>query len=145
MMRSTADAKADLERFVRRVAEHDQVWLLRGKTGPAVCQSNEFDDEHGNPALVLLFFSDRAYAARVQGAQYAKHRPEAIALFDFLFRWLPGMTGDGRLAGPNWSAELTGCEVDPFALRESIEAAMTPEHRAQHQARFAELAGDAED
>ena len=151
-MRLTADSKADLERFVRRVAEHDEVWVLGSPTGVAVCLSNEFDgdddeddddgedgDEDGDPPVVLLFFSDRAYAARAQAAQFPAHAPKAIALFDFMYRWLPGMSGDGALAGPNWSGDLTGLELDPFELREMIEAAMAPEHVARHEARFAEL------
>lgn len=138
-MRNTADSQADLERFIQRVAEHDEVWLLRGRKGVAVCQSNEWEDADGAPCTVLLFFSDRAYAARVQAARFRDYAPEAIALFDFLFRWLPGMSGDGRLAGPNWSAGLTGCEVDPFELRNRIEHAMSAEHRARHEALFVQM------
>ena len=143
-MRLTADSKADLDRFVRRVAERDEVWVLGSPGGVAVCLSNEFegddgedDGDEGDPPVVLLFFSDRAYAARAQAAQFPGHAPKAIALFDFMYRWLPGMSGDGALAGPNWSGDLTGCELDPFELRELIEAAMAPEHVARHQAQFA--------
>ncbi|MDB6132703.1 MAG: hypothetical protein JWM59_946 [Verrucomicrobiales bacterium] len=34
-------------------------------------------------------------------------------LFDFWFRWLPGISGDGILAGTNWDGELRGVECDP--------------------------------
>lgn len=138
-MRSTADSKADLDRFVRGVAESDEVWVLGSSQGVAVCASNEFEDDGGNAPAVLLYCSDRAYAARVQAAQFPGHVPEAIALFDFPYRWLPGMSADGALAGPNGSSGLTGCELDPLELRESIEAAMAPEHLARHQAQFAAL------
>lgn len=142
-MRLTADSQADLERFVRRVAETDQVWALRSAQGMAVCQSLQEDDDDDKadegPATVLLLFSDAAYARRVQRSRFPDHAPDAIALFDFMYRWLPGMSGDGALAGPNWSAALTGCEVDPFALRERIEAAMAPEHVERHLARYRSL------
>jgi hypothetical protein len=138
-MRLIADSKADLDRFVRRVAEGDEVWSLASAQGVAWCESNEFEDDDGDAPAVLLFFSDRAYATRAQAAQFPAHAPEAIPLFDFMYRWLPGMSGDGVLAGPNWSGDLTGLELDPFELRELIEAAMTPEHVARHVARCAEL------
>jgi hypothetical protein len=142
-MRNAADSNADLERFVRRVAERDEVWALQSPQGFAYCDSNEFEDEDGEASTVLLFFSDRAYAARAQAAHFPEYVPATIPLFDFLFRWLPGMSGDARLAGPNWSGDLTGREVDPFELRELIEAGMTPELQARHRALYEELSGNA--
>lgn len=134
MLRNRADSDADAERFVQRVADHDEVWALRGPRGIAFCGSLEYDDADGDASPVLLFFSDRAYAARVQRAHFADHVPEAITLFDFMYRWLPGLSGDAALAGPNWTAGLTGCEVDPFELRGRITAAMAPERVARHRA-----------
>lgn len=143
MLRLTADRQADLQRFVRRVAETVAVWALRSTQGMAVCRSlQEGDDEDDGPATVLLFFSDAAYARRVQRSRFPEHAPDAIALFDFMYRWLPGMSGDGVLAGPNWSAALTGCEIDPFALRERIEAAMAPDRVEAHLARYRALTAE---
>lgn len=62
-----------------------------------------------------------------------------MTLFDFLFRWLPGMSGDGVLAGPNWNQDLIGLEIDPFALRESIDSALSPEQMAAHQVQYIEF------
>lgn len=73
-MRLRADSQADLDRFIRRVAEKDEVWALRSAEGMATCKSFEFevDDE---PSTVLLFFSDAAYARRVQGRHFPAHAP----------------------------------------------------------------------
>lgn len=139
MLRNTADSQADMQRFIRRVADFDTVWYLKSEEGTACCESSaEPLDEHDPPVAVLLFFSDEAYAKRA-GANFPGYRPQKMTLFDFLFRWLPGMSGDGVLAGPNWTAGLTGLEMDPFELREAIESAMTPEHVARHQDRYREL------
>lgn len=137
-MRNTADSRSDAERFVKRVAAADQVWYLSSADGPAVSESLDCEDDDG-PLTVLLFFSDRAYAKRAQTTSFPGFEPQSMALFDFMFRWLPGMSRDQRLAGPNWTGDLVGLEIDPFELREQIEAAMTPEHRERHLAEFQRL------
>ena len=64
-----------------------------------------------------------------------------MALFDFLFRWLPGMSGDGVMAGPNWNHELVGLELDPFELREQIDAALSPAQVDAYAERYRVSAG----
>jgi hypothetical protein len=65
MLRNTADAKADADRFIRRVVDADAVWYVTSGTGTACCDSNaEVEDDAEEPATVLLFFSDLAYAKR---------------------------------------------------------------------------------
>ncbi len=137
-MRNVADSIADAERFIKRVAEADAVWYLSSEDGPAVSESNEFEGDEG-PVTVILFFSDRAYARRVEQQSFPSFEVRQMALFDFMYRWLPGMSRDQRLAGPNWTGSLVGLEIDPLELRERIEAAMKPEHREQHVAEFTRL------
>ncbi len=67
-----------------------------------------------------------------------------MSLFDFLFRWLPGMSGDGVLAGPNWNHDLVGVELDPYELRVQIDAALTPKQAAAHKAMCKKLTGAGE-
>ncbi|RYD70539.1 MAG: DUF2750 domain-containing protein, partial [Verrucomicrobiaceae bacterium] len=69
------------------------------------------------------------------------HETRAMPLFEFLFRWLPGMSGDGVLAGLDWNQDLVGLELDPFELRERIEAELTPAQSAAHAALYRQLAG----
>jgi Protein of unknown function (DUF2750) len=140
MFRNTADAKADVVRFIRRVIESDTVWYLTSDIGTAYCDSNaELDDDEEESATVLLFFSDHAYAKRAQAQNYPTHRPESMTLFDFIYRWLPGMSDDGALAGPNWTGDLIGLELDPFELREAIESAMDSEHLKRYENMYQDL------
>jgi hypothetical protein len=140
MLRNTADAQADADRFVRRVVKSEIVWYLSSDVGVAYCESN--DDESGDePAAVLLFFSDEAYARRAQTRQFSDHEVTSMSLFDFLYRWLPGMTGDGVLAGPNWSGDLIGLEVQAFPVRERIDRIMTREHLKRYQKQYEEFSG----
>lgn len=132
MIRNTADCKADVDWFVSRVALTETVWYLRSDQGTAFCESNEFTTDADDPATVLLFFSDEAYARRCQKACFEDYAVESMPLFDFLFRWLPGMSGDGVIAGPNWNQELVGLELDPFELREQIDAVLSPAQLEAH-------------
>lgn len=133
--RDTATCKDNHERFVRRVVECGQVWGLKGDNGWAFAESNENEE-----TSVLLFWSDEPYARRAQ-SEFTEYTPATISLFDFLYRWLPGMTRDGLLVGTNWTGDLVGIETDPFNLREEIEAKLSPELTAQYKTKYEELSG----
>ncbi len=140
MLRNTADSEADVERFILRVTATEVVWYLDSEEGLAVSESNELEDDDG-PLTVLMFFSDRAYAKRALLKSFPGFQVQSMSLFDFLYRWLPGMSADHRLAGPNWTGDLIGLEVDQLNLRERIEANMSPERRTAHDAEFKRLTG----
>jgi Protein of unknown function (DUF2750) len=123
------------ERFVRRVAEAEAVYWLRTSNGCAQSESSHYSDDEGEPRPVLLFFSDAAYARAVQKTQYPDHELAQMALFDFLYRCLAGMSRDRVVAGLNWRADLCGPERDPFELCGAIEEALPPEVRTAHQER----------
>ncbi len=132
--RATCDANH--ARFVRRIVQSETVWYLSHPDGVANSISDD-DDE----TTILLFWSDRPYATRAKKEEFPEFEEASMDLFDFLFRWLPGMSRDGVLAGTNWTQDLIGVEKDPFELREEIEECMPPELRARHDAKFAELTG----
>lgn len=115
MLRDRADSQADHRRFIERIIASETVWALKGESGFAWCESNEAANKD-----VILFWSDRAYAKRAQESQFPKCEPAALSLFDFLFRWVPGMSDDGVLAGTNWTGALTGIESHPDRLQEQI-------------------------
>ena len=126
MLRDAATCQENYQRFIERVVASGHVWILSGDSGAAFCESNDEDGVN-----VVLLFSDAAYAARVQKQAIPDHQPEQLALFDLFFRWLPGMSEDGVLAGPNWTGDLVGLEVDPIELRKELERRLSPEQRSQ--------------
>lgn len=130
--RDSATCQENHARFVHRIVASEQVWGLKGPNGWANAQSNETERTG-----VLLFWSDEPYARRAQ-SDSPDHTPTPIALFDFLYRWLPGMSGDGVLAGTNWTGDLVGLEKDPFELREEIEAVLPPEVAQRYKAIYEE-------
>ena len=129
-MRDTASCEEDYRRFVERVSASGEAWILNHSSGAAHCQSNEKD------ADVILFFSDAAYARRVQKTEMTEYEPKRLDLFDLLFRWLPGMANDGVLAGPNWTGDLIGLELNPLQVQRDLYAALSPEQQNQYKDRL---------
>ena|ERR1044071_536435 len=131
MLRDAATCQENYQRFVQRVVASGEAWVLSGESGPAFCEANEQDDTN-----VILFFSDSPYARRVRTQSMPGHKPERLDLFDLLYRWLPGMSQDGVLAGPNWTGDLVGLEIAPAQLRAQLQKEMSEEQRAEFSERF---------
>ena len=122
MLQDHAQLAANHERFVMKILETEVVWAIRGETGFGMCESNDVEAE-----AVLLFWSHEAYARRVIEAGFDDHVAESLSLFDFLFRWLPGMAGDGVLAGTNFTGALHGLASDARELQEELMEALPKE------------------
>ncbi len=134
MILDNATVENNFQRFINRVIESETVFYLSNENGVANSVSND-DAEAG----ILMFWSDRAYASRASEVFEENYEETKMELFDFLYRWLPGMSGDNVLAGPNWNGDLIGREIDPFELRELIEDKMPKNLLVQYEAKFNEL------
>lgn len=130
--RATCDANHD--RFVKRISESEVVWYLSHPDG--VANSVSDNDEE---TTILLFWSDRPYATRARKDGFSEYQEDSMDLFNFLFRRLPAMSGDGVLAGTNWTQDLIGVEKDPFALREEIQNQMPDELKSRHETKCREI------
>ena len=118
MLQDKAASEENHKRFVERVLSSRAVWYLRGPNGAAFCPSNEYEATD-----VILFWSDRAYAARQLKEEWQNYEVASLSLDDFIDHWLRGMNQDGVLAGTNWDAHLFGLEIDPIELaQELVEA-----------------------
>jgi len=123
-----ADVQESHQRFLSRAVEHQSVWTVWGNSGPLIVESNsepdkEADDNEVAPRGVYLFFSDEAYARRALRESWHDVpicSTRNISLFDFLFRWLPGLHRDRHLAGTNWTGDLIGLEVEPEDLKAQL-------------------------
>ncbi|HEY1174213.1 MAG TPA: DUF2750 domain-containing protein [Verrucomicrobiae bacterium] len=123
--------QASYDRFIQQTITRGEAWLLSSPAGTGVCESEQFEDTD-----VILFFSHVADARQVQAKMFPDQKPEKVALFDLLFRWLPGMEKDDVLAGPNWTDELIGLEMEPGELREELLDNLTPKQEADFTARL---------
>jgi hypothetical protein len=116
MLQNTATSKESYDRFVERVLESGEVYGLQSPDGGwAVCPSHEVKG-----ASVIVFWSDRAYAARHQKEDWSDYAPAVIPLEEFIDAWLKGMHEDGSMVGPNWDANLCGLEVTPAAVAKRL-------------------------
>jgi len=115
MLQDRATSESDYRRFIEQVRENEEVWGLRSDDGWAYCASNEYEDTD-----ILVFWSDRASAQRHVQGDWAKHKPTAIPLDEFIDNWLRGMHEDGALVGPNWDAGLCGLELEPSKLADNL-------------------------
>lgn len=133
MILDSATVESNFHRFISRVVESETVLYLSNGEGVANSVSNDNEE-----TTILMFWSDRAYAHRVNEVLTEEFYESEMTLFDFLYRWLPGMTGDGVLAGPNWNGDLVGREIEPFDLRTEIEEKMPPELLEKYEERYRE-------
>jgi uncharacterized protein DUF2750 len=115
MLQSQATSAENYQRFVERVRNSGEVWGLKSDNWWANCPSN-----HDENKDVLVFWSDRAYAARHAKEGWSGYEPTSISLDSFISRWLPGMHEDGVLVGPNWDAHLCGLEVEPLEVSQKL-------------------------
>ena len=134
MILDSATVESNFQRFINRVIDNESLFYLSNDEGVANSVSN--DDEE---TTILLFWSDRSYAHRAKKIFSEEFSESEMTLFEFLYRWLPGMSGDDVLAGPNWNGNLVGREIDPFDLRTEIEERMPPELLEEYEARYREL------
>ena len=119
------------ERFLSRVVASEVVWGIRNELGFQGCPSNENEQR-----TILLFWSDAAYARRAVAGGFTDCEPGEIPLFDFLFRWLPGMADDKLLAGTNYTGQLHGLELEPLDLQREILIAMSEQQFAAYRRRL---------
>ena len=135
---NVAAAQEAHEAFLCRAVEHQSVWAVWGRTGPLIVESNFTPDDEtdGNRVArdVYLFFSDEAYARRALRESWPdipSCSTRNISLFDFLYRWLPGLHRDRHLAGTNWTGDLIGLELEPSELQAQLHGRLPQDLRVQ--------------
>jgi hypothetical protein len=102
------NSKRRYENFIKRVSDCKTVWGLKSEDGWCVCESNEYED-----TVVMLFWSDEAYARQCAVEEWSHYKPTSIPLEEFMNNWIYGMKKDELLVGVNWNAKLIGLEVEP--------------------------------
>lgn len=132
--REPATSQESHELFVKRIVESETVWALSKDNNYAYAESNKGE----NPADIILFWSDKAYAERTKQIYYPDFEETTITLFNFLFRWLPGMYSENVLAGTNWTGDLVGMEYNAYELRQEIEAALSSDQKERLNSQYHE-------
>jgi hypothetical protein len=106
--------------FYREVAENHLVWTIRDAAGiPAPA------GECGVRAMPFWSSLARVRTVIAEVPAYAGFVPVQLCWAEYRDRWLPGLARDGLRVGVNWSGRMaTGYDVEPAAVRASVEAAL---------------------
>jgi len=114
---SIAAAQTDI--FVTEVAASHEVWTIQDSGGFPT-------STNASGQTAMPFWSKQSRAQKVIDTipAYRAFRPERLTLAEFVEKWLPGLEGDGLLAGLNWSGpRAIGYDMAPADVRARIEAA----------------------
>lgn len=128
-----AESKANHRDFVKKIIAAENVWILNSEDGAAYCVS---EDEGDDERSVIQFWAQAADAEQAAVEDWAEYETESVTLFDFLFRWLPGMHDDEALVGTNLSNEKLGLEIEPADLEEELRDAMGEKMIAKYEERL---------
>lgn len=113
------DGTLRAEKFIHEVLETDSVFYLKNDQFAQDSESNHYQDEDGNPAPVIPFWSKKfiPYAKKWSPGLEVKE----ISLKSFVTEWLNGMNEDGIIVGLNWDQNGIGYECTASSLFEEIK------------------------
>ncbi|MCA5005248.1 DUF2750 domain-containing protein [Sphingobacterium bovistauri] len=120
MLKDSATLEAKYNRFIKTVCETEIVYTLKEPRGFAFLYSNQFEDEDGEDALLLCFWSKEAYSNACKQAEWKNHELVEIPLDLFLKNWCIGMKKDYTYAGIECNSHLFCSEKDPIHLAIAI-------------------------
>lgn len=100
--------------FIKRIADCEEIWSLRSEDGWVLS-----GDEQGRKLVPV--WPHPLYAEICAVGEWAETRPEAIALNEWLDRWIPGMSSDQRLISVFPTPQGQSIAVEPNRLKEDLE------------------------
>jgi len=104
------------DRFIRKVTETENVWVLKSKTGFATSSSNNIEKDDGDSIEVICFWSEKALAKSCAKDEWSEYEPIQIPLNEFIESWCIGMYYDGLIVGINLDQNMFGYESAPLEL-----------------------------
>jgi hypothetical protein len=116
MIQDSLLTKQRHEQFIKKICDTEIVWCLENKDGLATSSSNEFEDDNGEPVLLVCFWSEKAQAKSCVKDDWHDYKPVEISLSDFIEYWCVNLSNDGYLIGSNFDQNMFGHEVDPLEL-----------------------------
>lgn len=100
--------------FVKHVADTETVWSLCSAAGWVLMA-----DPAG--AEVIPLWPAERYAIDCAVDEFDGANPQSIPLDEFIEKWIPGMTKDGRLAGVFPTSSASAIVVDPARLKDDLD------------------------
>lgn len=136
MLKDTATLEAKYNRFIKIVCETEIVYALKEPRGFAFLYSNHFEDEEGEDALLLCFWSKEAYANDCKQVEWKNHELVEIPLDLFLKNWCIRMIKDSTYAGIECDRNLFCLEKDPIHLAINILEELVEQNKLEGFAQY---------
>lgn len=115
-MRDAATLEAKYKRFINQICNTEIIYALKQEHGFAFLYANHFEDEEGEDAILLCFWSNEIYANLCKQAEWKNYQVQEIPLNTFLKNWCIGMKKDYYFAGIECDPNLYCSEKDPIQL-----------------------------
>lgn len=110
------ETEKSLQEFIQKICQTGIVWALELNEEYASEYSNEYEDEEGNPAEMICFWSEEKFAQEAAVKNWKKYSTDAIQLNEFIENWCLGMSNDQVLVSSDINADKIGFESDPLEL-----------------------------
>lgn len=108
--------KLSQEGFIKKISETNSVYALESEDGLASSDSNDYDDENGEPIGVICFWSEKELAQTCVKNDWAKYQVVEVPLSEFIENWCLSINNDGLLVGTNFDQDMFGSEIEPLEL-----------------------------
>ncbi|MGS2727898.1 DUF2750 domain-containing protein [Psychroserpens sp. BH13MA-6] len=116
MFQDSITLKNRHQKFIKTVSENGIVYGLKSKNGFATSNSTQFEDDNGNPIVMICFWAEKVRAKSCAKDEWKKYKAIEIPLPEFMENWCVGMANDGLLIGTQFDQNLFGYEVEPLDL-----------------------------
>ena len=127
---ATGSFEGGAERFVQRVLRRGVAWSVEIADG-LKCRLSQ----QGRGRRVLLLWSSERSARSAAAAESSKSKLRRVFLDELLTSWLPAMSREGLLVGPDPDGDRQGFELGPLDLRIKLLGQMDAETRARYEGR----------
>ncbi|WP_369944225.1 DUF2750 domain-containing protein [Xanthomonas medicagonis] len=112
------DAEDRYRYFLRKVADYEEVWGLKGANGWLTVDACD----HGRIGVPL--WPEKEFAVVNCVGEWARANPEKIELSVFIERWIPGLIRDNRVISVFPVVAGKSVHVDPRLFLSEIEKEM---------------------
>lgn len=105
-----------LESFVKKICEDGVVYSMESNDAFALCGSNKFSTDAGEPVTVFCFWSDEILAKKCCVEDWSNFKTNEITIASFIEDWCVEIYNDSFLVGLDFDDQMIGVEVDPIDL-----------------------------
>jgi hypothetical protein len=116
MTRKEGSVKLKYGRFVKQACAGKKLYTLESEDGFVTSDSEDLEDEEGEPVQVVFFWSEKDQAEACIKNSWADYRVAELPLADFMETWCLELNNEGMLVGADFDWDQPGTEIEPLDL-----------------------------